>query len=575
MVATVHKRGEGMQEKAIRVLLVEDNPDDALSISEMLAGTDEVEFQLRHVSRLTDALDTLAEGEFDVFLVDLALPDSTSEQTLERIRHVNLPIVVVTGAVREEFVLNLYLSGAQDYLVKGKVDGKVLSLAIRYAVARFQFLTNEEKQLHAIERLERTNLQLKVAAEMDSLTGLLNRRGAENVVGIEASRSMRTGADLSAVVFDYDDFKAVNDRHGHAVGDDVLRMMTERMRTVCRPTDHLARIGGDEFLLLLPETRVREAGHVAERMRKAIAEIPCRIGPKSIPMSASFAVTLVDPEQATVREILVATQEALKVGKSAGKNRVETRKSAAAEPSEAPGPDNGDDRTQELRVVRQPIYDLWKHRLLGFEMLTRCRVGSVEARASSLFLSVEGEALAALDLECLRRCVAATTSLPPSARAHINLFPSTIVDGGSRQILDAIGEAGGSRRFCVEISERRFVGDLAALRKGVAELAQGQVQIGLDDVGFGRSALETLILLEPDFIKVDRRHVHGAAGDARKRRSLKRLLDVASSLDCDTIAEGIETKTDLDAITDVGIRYGQGYLWGKPGETATGEWSFG
>lgn len=559
-----------MDGEPIQVLLVEDNPDDALSISEMLTESGEGQFQLTHVLRLADALEAIRETEFDVFLVDLVLPDSAGGQTLERIRSVDLPIIVVTGHVRDELALDLYLSGAQDYLIKGKIDGRVLSLAIRYAVERFRFLTSEERQLHVIQRLEQTNHHLKRAAEHDPLTGLLNRRGVENVLGVEASRSVRAGSELAAVVFDCDDFKSVNDSHGHATGDSLLRSLTKRMQKVCRPTDHLARIGGDEFLALLPDTRVREAKHVAERMRRVISEVP-HLGPKSIRMSASFAVTPVDPEHATVRSILVATRVALRVGKSSGKNRVESASAALA------GGCDAADRLalSRLRVVRQPIYDLWKHRLLGFELLSRGPGGDLESPAHSLFLSLERDALRALDLECLGRCVASTGSLPASAKVHVNLFPATIAEAGAQRILHIIRQKGGRRRFCIEINERQFLGDPSSLRKHVAELKEAGLQIAIDDVGFGRSVLETLILLEPDVVKVDRRHVHGAAEDMGKQRSLRRLLNVASTLECETIAEGIETRADLEAVTDVGIRYGQGFLWGKPSETATGEWTAG
>lgn len=566
-----------MEEKAIQVLLVEDSPDDAVEFSKMLDKSTEGRFRVTHMSCLDEALKAVSRTNFDVFLVDPVLPDSTSKQTLERICGIGLPIIVITGHVQEDLALDLYLSGVQDLLIKGKIDGRILPLAIRYAVERFRFMTGERGQLHLTERLEQTNQHVNKLGEQDPLTSLLNRRGVERVLAVEASRSIRTGSHLAAVVFDCDDFRLVNDRYGHAVGDSLLRSVGKRMRAACRPTDYLARIGSGEFLVVLPETRPWEAKHVAERMRRIIFEEPHSIRSDTLRMSASFAVTPVDPEHPGVHDILIATQVALETGKLSGKHRVQSVLESSAQVAATTAvkqrvKDSLPVTAPKLRVVRQPIHDLWRRRLVGFEMLSRGPRGGPESPAHFLFPLLERDALHALDLECLERCVSSSRSLPHDLSVHVNLFPSTIAEKECWRILEIIREKGGSRRFCIEINERQFLGDPSSLRKHVATLKEAGVQIAIDDVGFGRSVLETLIVLEPDIVKVDRRHVRGAAGDAGKRRSLRRLVNVASTLHCETIAEGIETWQDLETIMDVGIRYGQGFLWGKPSENASGEW---
>ena len=119
-------------------------------------------------------------------------------------------------------------------------------------------------------------------------------------------------------------------------------------------------------------------------------------------------------------------------------------------------------------------------------------------------------------------------------------------------------------RFCVEISEQQFIGDPAYLREYVMALRKRGFLVAIDDVGFGRSSLESLIILEPDIVKIDRKYVSGVSTDEVKSFSLKRLIKVVNALGSELIAEGIEMKEESQILLDLGVNYGQGWLWGKP-----------
>jgi EAL domain-containing protein (putative c-di-GMP-specific phosphodiesterase class I) len=114
------------------------------------------------------------------------------------------------------------------------------------------------------------------------------------------------------------------------------------------------------------------------------------------------------------------------------------------------------------------------------------------------------------------------------------------------------------------VSEQQFIGDPACLRSPVQALHRAGVQVAIDDVGFGRSSLETLILLEPDVVKVDKRIVKGAARDRSKEQMLRRLVKVVGAMGGGLVAEGIENREDLDLLREIGVQRGQGFLWGKP-----------
>jgi len=218
----------------VRVLVVEDNPADARWVREMLAEDAAGEFDLLHASTVGDAVDQLAAhgGWIDAVLLDLSLPDDTGLNTLQRVLPVahTAVVIVMTGQGDEQLGLNAMQAGAQDYLIKGQLDGRTLRRALRFALERQTVL----------QRL----------SHRDDLTGLHNRRGfmlqAEQMT--RAARRQRTS--LLLTFLDLDDFKRINDTFGHAEGNRALVEAADVLRRCFRQSDLLARFGGDEFAAL-------------------------------------------------------------------------------------------------------------------------------------------------------------------------------------------------------------------------------------------------------------------------------------------------------------------------------------
>ena len=147
---------------------------------------------------------------------------------------------------------------------------------------------------------------------------------------------------------------------------------------------------------------------------------------------------------------------------------------------------------------------------------------------------------------------------------HINVFPSTLINMPMDRMIDLMNAAGGPERFCIELSEQQFLGAPDYLRHAVRELKDAGVLVAIDDLGFGRSSLESLIVLEPEVVKIDRSYVQGAAGDPTRRRSLERLVSATEGLETRVIAEGIEEAEERDLLLELGIRWGQGFLYSRP-----------
>lgn len=214
----------------IQVLIVEDNPADARYVREMLAEVGASDFRLTHATTVAEAVDQLtADSGIDAVLLDLSLPDETGLNTIRKIVPAarTAVVIVMTGEKNEELGLMSLREGAQDYLVKGQVDGRTLRRALRFALSRQAVLQN--------------------LSHRDDLTGLHNRRGFLMLAEQQIRIARRQKTPYLLMFMDLDDLKEVNDTFGHAEGNRAIVEAADVLRRCFRQSDILARFGGDEF----------------------------------------------------------------------------------------------------------------------------------------------------------------------------------------------------------------------------------------------------------------------------------------------------------------------------------------
>lgn len=221
----------------LSILLVEDDQMAAKVVRTVLDRSFGEDGRYYHAQTMAEACEQLERERFDVALLDLNLPDSDADQTLGRFleRASEVPVIVLTGNNCEDVGFQAVQAGAQDFLVKGEYNDKLLVRAIRYARERHRMRT-------ALERL----------AVMDELTGVYNRRGFQSVVGDMISDRRKTWEGGVFFFFDLDDFKQINDTHGHDSGDVALRLFADVLRQTFRKNAVVARNGGDEFVVFSP-----------------------------------------------------------------------------------------------------------------------------------------------------------------------------------------------------------------------------------------------------------------------------------------------------------------------------------
>ena len=304
------------------------------------------------------------------------------------------------------------------------------------------------------------------------------------MLGVEQNRVLRTGGQLVAVLANCDNFKQISVTLGHNLADTVLKEMAERINATLRPSDHVSRLSGDEFLVLLTDTQLAYAMRVAERIRRAISDSPLKNTPKPLHITASIGVAALPATVRSVDEILGLTRTALRRSKMSGKNRVSLSREGTGNGGDVANRDIVDllNDGSHFRVVYQPIIDLATEKIAGYEIFSRGPDGAFESPNDFFRICIENDILTNVDLQCLRQCIAATNHIHKNLRFHINLFPSTIVDTSVEMLLSLFPEDRQGRTYCIEISEPQLTGDPAYLRDQINALRESGILVAIDDV---------------------------------------------------------------------------------------------
>ncbi len=285
-----------MSEQAIDVLLVEDNPGDARLVVELLRDSGPNDFRMTHVSTVAAGVTHLTSGTpTDAVLLDLSLPDESGLETVRRIvaSAGAASVVVMTGAGDEELGLAAMQEGAQDYLVKGSVDGRMLRRAVRYAIQR-----NDMKR------------QLESLTLKDDLTGLNNRRGFLALAEQQLKVSRRNKAGCLLLFIDLDGLKYINDTFGHSEGNRSIVEAAGVLRDCFRQSDIVGRLGGDEFAALALASSQGDEAAVRDRLNAALARVNGKPD-RDYPLAFSVGALVCEPASAEPIESLLSRADKL------------------------------------------------------------------------------------------------------------------------------------------------------------------------------------------------------------------------------------------------------------------------
>lgn len=459
----------------------------------------------------------------------------------------------------------------------------VLAVAIAAVLIR-QYLTVQDNRVLLKEVAERED-QLRRQAFEDQLTGLANRALFTDRVAHALDLHRRDLRPLGLLFCDLDDFKAVNDTLGHAVGDQLLVRVAERLRGALRDGDTLARFGGDEFAVLLEDGS--EPTAVATRVVDAL-QAPFTINGTVINIGVSVGVADLNGSQATpsLDELLAHADVAMYSAKRSGKGRQALYQPSMVLPAATDlrlrEPLRVALRTGNILAVYQPIIDLSDGSMVAVETLARWMHNGLQVSPVE-FVPLAGRAglLAELTDHMLEQACAQlarwSRSFPDrTLRIGVNIPPQLIVDPGfpDRVAALVVKYAIRPQQLVLEITEDALLGDLAAARTVTARLRRIGMSLSLDDFGTGYSSLLHLAQIPLDALKIDISFVANIDRDQSAERFLRAFLALGRDLGLSVTAEGVERLEQAATLRRLGCPTAQGFLFSKPTSAAEVESAF-
>ncbi|MET0314673.1 MAG: EAL domain-containing protein [Hansschlegelia sp.] len=405
-------------------------------------------------------------------------------------------------------------------------------------------------------------------ARHDPLTGVANRRAFGEQLDLMFERP---DARLALVLLDVDNFKTVNDLHGHATGDAFLRAIAERLASVTSDHGSVSRLGGDEFAILLQIDDGRAMiSRLAHRISAALSQ-PVNLGGLALECSASLGVALRGGENQQPSDLLRSADIALyRAKRDCGgirffepkmEEELDARRTLEADIWASI-------EAERFMPYYQPFVRLSDGAVAGFEVLARWDHPVRGLQYPDLFIPVAEEIGAVTDLtfSVLRQACSDARDWPGQPMLSVNISAVDLKDPTlAIRLLAVLSETDfPPQRIEVEITESAVVVDLALARKFLDDVRIVGIKIALDDFGTGYSSLAKLHQLRFDKIKIDRSFVAASEGTGDGHKFIKLIVALARSLGVATTAEGIETAETADRLTKKGCTYGQGYVFARP-----------
>lgn len=544
-----------------KLLVVDDNPANRDLLLRSLTGRG---YQVEVAESGADALGKINRAHYDLVLLDQVMPGMSGLDLLRLLRATyspnELPVIMVSGLSDSHAIVDAFDRGANDYVVK-PIDLPVMDARIQTQLAR--------------SKAERRGRLL------DTLTGLGNRTMFLNHLA-EALAPHGIGDPLTVLLLDLDGFQLLNDNLGHQGGDQALIEVAARFRQAIAgssilPAPLLARVGADEFAVLMSAGPVEQAQALAETLLSCLSR-PVTIESSRVSLSACAGIAACSGSQAIAAEILRDARIAMLHARREGRNRWEIfdpqqrrrahiRTAMVVDLHQALA-------LQQMTVFYQPMVDLSTASVIGFEALLRWRHPQYGLVQPSDFIPIAEDTglIVPLGDWVLRGAVAQLktwqSKYPGTAPLSMNVNVS-VKQLATPQLVEAVDavlfETGiPPETLKLEITESALIPEIDATREVLARLRALHVGLKLDDFGTGYSSLSRLRTLPFDSLKIDRSFVQRLHSDHESRAIVETILKLARSLHMTVVAEGIENEEQRATLVELGCDTGQGFLFSKP-----------
>ena len=440
-----------------------------------------------------------------------------------------------------------------------------LLLALIGTLAAYQHFKGRQAQKAAQD-------EVRYLAQHDALSGALSRASLMNVLDLASTGNAGEKPAFALLRIDLDRFKDINDAFGHAIGDEVLKATTQRLRACLSPKDQLARLEGDEFAILLQGPGSREAVKpIALQIQRTLAE-PMNISGHHVRCNASMGIALFTSAGHAADNLMTQAELALFQAKSSGRGTFVFHDSSRDDDLRTQRSLTRDLRTaledRQLSIHYQPLFDTDSESLVGYEALLRWKHPPRGEIAPAVFVPL-AEAAGLIDeigLWVLRRACKDASGWPASLCVAVNLSAHQFTSGRLlRQVTRALTESGlAAEQLCLEITESVLLDNSEQVMQTLRQLGALGVSIAMDDFGTGFSSLAYLWRFPFDKIKIDQVFTKNMLADPKVMMIVRSIVMLAHSLEIRINAEGIETEDQLAALQELGCHELQGFLLGRP-----------
>jgi diguanylate cyclase (GGDEF)-like protein/PAS domain S-box-containing protein len=429
--------------------------------------------------------------------------------------------------------------------------------------------------LHDVTEIRALSRELVYHATHDSLTGLLNRREFDHRLTEAMVSACRSGCGHLLCYLDLDLFKAINDVCGHLAGDELLRQVGMRLRNAVRPADVVARIGGDEFAILLADCVLAEGQQIGDEIRRVVREHRFTWDNKSFDLGVSVGVVPISPSAGTLHDVLRTADHACRKAKEQGRNRVFVVQDGPTPHREEVG--WAETLGMALADNGFALYGQWVYPLANgacepshCELLLRLRRdGNLVSPSVFLPAAERYHIMPAIDRWVIREALVtlAQHASPPTGLCfNINLSGQSLCDPDFLEfVLTQFEETGMSpARICFEITETAAIINMTSAIRFITRLSDIGCCFALDDFGSGLSSFGYLKRMRVQYIKIDGVFVRDVADDPVDRAMVWCINEMAHVMDIQTIAEYVETEAVRDELRAIGVDFGQGVFMASP-----------
>lgn len=423
-----------------------------------------------------------------------------------------------------------------------------------------------------------TAKQLVYLAEHDFLTGLFNRRKFHEELLKQFATAERHRSSLALLFFDIDDFKFINDAYGHAIGDELLVKIAGDVGTLVRKDEMFCRLGGDEFAILLPDSCAEGASNLAQRILSAISNISLVVKGRNLSVTSSIGIAVYPDHGLDSEELLACADIAMYQAKEAGKNTFQVYEHSTTTSQHLMRRIDWENRiktaieNKDFELNFQGVFDTTSKNLYFYEVLVRMKsyeknhVTSMPAQ----FINIAERSgkIMQIDRIVLEKAIQILSAQPFIPALSVNIsgrsFDSPTLDQFIMSQLEKY-EVDASR-LIIELTETAAVSDLQDAQRFIDNMRAYGCKIAIDDFGAGYSSFIYLKHLNVDIIKIDGLFIHDLVKDRDNQVFIKAIVDIATGLGRQTVAEFVEDEATLHKLKELGVDMAQGYYLQEPEE---------